>query len=318
MDLLLGIDGGGSKTEAVLCDTNGVFLRYASTEATNPTSVSVETIRCRLNSLFKDLLSGYQGLDTEILGCYAGIGGGGFPDTRSLLEDILRGLLPNTRRLSSGSDAVNSLNGGIGSADGILLIAGTGSSVFIRLNGTLRIISGWGYLLGDEGSGYDMGRMALVQALRARDGRGEPTLLTGLCEEKLGGAVMDYIPEIYRKGRSFIASFAPLVSRARDMGDPAASCCMEKAVQALAEAVRVAGGQFPAEKKPVVFTGGVFQDNFVEERLRNILGEAFHLIKPNLPPVYGALLEAAKLAGIAGGSEFEKVYQHTLDKGVKK
>jgi N-acetylglucosamine kinase-like BadF-type ATPase len=158
-----------------------------------------------------------------------------------------------------------------------------------------------------------MGRMALVRALRSYDGRGEPTLLTGLCEKKLGGPVADHIPRIYREGRTYIASFAPLLSRARELGDRAASLSMEQSIQALAEPVRIAGQQFSGQKK-VVITGGVFRDPFVEAKLREILGSTFCFIKPDLPPVYGALLEAARIAGINVGKTFEENYRL---KGVK-
>ena len=76
----------------------------------------------------------------------------------------------------------------------------------------------------------------------------------------------------------------------------------------MAEPVRIAGPQFSGQKK-VVITGGVFRDPFVEARLREILGSTFCFSKPDLPPVYGALLEAARIAGINVGKTFEENYR---------
>ncbi|GHU59169.1 ATPase [Spirochaetia bacterium] len=315
MALLLGIDGGGTKTEAVLCDDTGTFLGRTIEGPTNPTSDSIELIHDRLLALLNDLLKNYQGVNTELAGYYAGIAGGGLGENQRRLGECLARLLPNVLHRSNGSDTVNSLNSGIGMSNGILVIAGTGSSVSIRINGKMRLISGWGYLLGDEGSGYEMGRMALMQALRAYDGRGAPTLLTRLCEERLGGPVADHIPRIYQEGRIYIASFAPLLSRAGEAGDHAAILCMEKSIQALAESIAVAGGQFPEPEKKTVITGGVFHSNpFMKKRLCEILGSSYHVIEPDLPPVYGSLLEAAKIASINTGREFEERYRSTSER----
>jgi hypothetical protein len=88
---------------------------------------------------------------------------------------------------------------------------------------------------------------------------------------------------------------------------------MEQSIRALAEPVRIAGQRFPGQKR-VVITGGVFRDPFVEVRLGEILDRTFCLVKPDLPPVYGSLIEAARIAGINVGKKFEENYRRTSER----
>lgn len=312
MKWLIGIDGGGTKTDAALCDETGRVHVCRTDGPTNPTSVPKETVAARLESILDALTAPLGGRMARIDGCFVGVGGGGIAMNRAFLADCLTLLLPGAQALANGSDSVNALTSGIGIGDGIVAIAGTGSSVFARVGGAMHQTGGWGYLLGDEGSGYDLGRRALVSALRALDGRGPETVLTRLCAEKLGMPVTQAVAGIYEKGRAFIADFAPVLLEARDLSDPVACEQAEQAVGCLCEAIRVAGARLNAPVKPVVMAGSVWQPGgFVEARTRNLLGEGFRLIRPTLPPLYGAILEAAALARVPTDEAFERTFRST-------
>lgn len=313
MKWLIGIDGGGTKTDAALCDETGRVRVRRTDGPTNPTSVPKETVAKRLEGLLDTLTAPLGGRKAQIDGCFVGVGGGGIAGNRVFLANCLTCLLPGARALANGSDSVNALSSGIGIGDGIVAIAGTGSSVFARVGGMMHQTGGWGYLLGDEGSGYDLGRRALVAALRALDGRGPETVLTRLCAQKLGMPVTQAVAGIYEKGRAFIADFAPLLLEARDLGDSVASEQAGQAVGCLCEAIRVAGARLDAPVKPVVMAGSVWQSGgFVETRARDLLGEHFRLIRPTLPPLYGAILEAAALARVPTDAAFERAFRSSF------
>lgn len=296
---LIGIDGGGTKTAAALCDETGRACAFAIDGPTNPTSASHEQIGARLERLLDIVTDPLGGRNAVIDGCFAGIGGGGIPENGAFLVGCLRGLLPGVKAVDAGSDTINALNSGVGAGDGIVVIAGTGSSVLARAGGVLHRVGGWGYLLGDEGSGYDLGRRALLAAIRAYDGRGPATVLTGLCAGKLGAPVHQSIARIYEEGRAHIASFAPVLLDAQAMGDPVACEQAKQAAESLCEAILAAGAHLTMPIRPTALVGGIWQPGgFMETHARMLLGSGYRMMHPTLPPVFGAVVEAARLAEV--------------------
>jgi len=311
MEWLIGIDGGGTKTQAVLCDETGLVRAVSFCEATNPTSVPRDVVVQRLVGLLDNLVFGIGSRQTVTGGCFGGFGGGGIAGNREFMREQLRILLP-AMIVQSASDAVSALTSGIGIGDGIVAITGTGSGVFARVSGVMHQVGGWGYLLGDEGGGYDLGRRALTAALRAHDGRGEATILVELCEKKLGEPVANAVARIYNEGRAFIASFAPLLLEAQERGDPAACIQADEAAKGLYEAIHTAGKKITQAVKYVVISGSVWQPGgFMEKRIKELLGGNFILIRPALPPVYGSLVEAAALRGITVDEAFTAGINHS-------
>ena len=117
-------------------------------------------------------------------------------------------------------DTYSVISSVLGHRDGCGLVAGTGSSLFVRAGNKGCIhIGGWGYLIDTGGSGYDLGRDAIYMALRSVDGRGRKTVLNHLLEKELGCRVEDAISGIYAGGRPYIASLAHNVFEGRRMGD---------------------------------------------------------------------------------------------------
>lgn len=310
MEWLIGLDGGGTKTLAALCDETGHILAFAKGEATNPSSVPRDIWEQRLAELLDALTKGIGGRQAAIAGCFGGFGGGGIPGNQQLMHECFRCLLPNAKAIVNGSDSISALTSEIGVGDGIVAIAGTGSGVYARVQGVMRQTGGWGYLLGDEGSGYDLGRRALTAALRAIDGRGAPTLLTGMCEAKLGETLVNAVARIYKEGRVLIASFATVLLEAQAQGDEVACAQAEEAAWAMCEAIEVAGRALKLPVKPVVLAGSVWQPGgFMETRVQALLGDSFRLIRSSLPPVYGSIVEAASLAGISADQAFEAKFR---------
>ena len=116
---------------------------------------------------------------------------------------------------------MNAVSASLGRDDGITVMMGTGSVTFAQANGRMHRIGGYGYLLGDAGSGFLLGRGAILAALMCEDGSGEETALYVSVKKKCGTEkVLDSLGEFYRGGKRAIAQYAPLVLNAHaERGD---------------------------------------------------------------------------------------------------
>ena len=185
----------------------------------------------------------------------------------------------------------------LGHQDGAALVCGTGSGLYIRSKGAQYSIGGWGYILEGCGSGFILGRRALNAVVRQADGRGEKTLLYGLVRDQLKAPPEESVPAIYAGGRPFIASFAHTVFEARRAGDGVAAAIFDQNAQALAEMTRAAEPYYAAEFD-VVMSGGIFAA-FPEyaEAVTRLGSPRAHMIRADVPPVYGCALENALADG---------------------
>ena len=163
-------------------------------------------------------------------------------------------------------DLVGALAGGLGGGDGIVLIAGTGSSCFGRDgSGSTFQSGGWGSLLDDVGSATWLGTGAMVAAIRAFDGRGPQTSLEGRVMETLGLEHMrELLPAIDggAEVRSRRAALARLVTEEAQAGDAEARRLLEEGADALAECAKAVFGRLDFGDGPVevVLTGGLGQN----------------------------------------------------------
>jgi len=273
------------------------------TGASNPITVGVDqavtNIVDAVNMARKE--SRVEAFEASILGL-AGA-------SRSRLGEGLRKKLPyyygDTRIVS---DAHSALAGATGCKPGVVVIAGTGSITYgVDAKGEEAQAGGWGWRLGDEGSGYTIGRNAILAALRAHDGRTPDTVLREMILGYLGlGAVEEIIDWMYAPGREprDVAYLVPLVRDAEAAGDEAAKLVMAEAgaelghvANAVIRRLGLTGGF------PVGLNGGVFKQPSVyimafEEVVRREAPDCA-LIKPRMPPVLGAALLALKSTGVS-------------------
>lgn len=306
MRYLMGIDGGGTKTLGVLTAMDGTVLSQAKTDATNPNDVTLPVSVGRLTGLCRALM-GKAGMTESALpeiSLFLGIAGG--INYGPALENALREAFPEVGVLTVRSDIHILLSGGLPEGDGACIICGTGSACFLRRGEEMVRIGGWGYLLDSGGSGYDIGRDALEAALRHFDGRGEPTALSDLLARHLGGAVNTRITEIYREGKTYIASCAPLVFDAARQGDAVAEAILGRNARKLAEYAETAWRHLTADGRPapatlpVVMGGGISQHEAPawQDRIASLTDPAVPAVYTvaDMPPVFGAVAEACKQA----------------------
>lgn len=143
---IVAIDGGATKTDMVLCTIDGKVLNRVIGGPTNPNDIGFDKSVERLRSMLEELLKNYGGLRANLYSFYAGLSGGSVGSNKEKYALAFKEMLKNTINIYNGSDAINALKSGIGYGDGMVLIAGTGSVVFVRKDDKIAQVGGWGYL----------------------------------------------------------------------------------------------------------------------------------------------------------------------------
>lgn len=297
---LIAFDTGGTKTDAVLFTETGKVLRRLVLPGANPLDVGFDEACRRFLSAIDQLRNGIPGDVASIYGAVACNEYFGDRIARRLAE-----ALPGPR-IRIESDGPCLISGMLGHADGACLICGTGAALIIRQGEDVAHIGGWGYLIDSCGSGFILGKKAILAAVREADGRGKKTLLTQLLAEKCGEPVIDHFEALYQRGRPYIASMAETVFTARKLGDDAAGEIFDGCVRDLAELVNTAARRFTGEF-PLVLNGGVFR-HFPEyaQALAAQASPQARFILADVPPVYGGAVEAMHDMGLACGSAFRE------------
>ncbi len=246
MVLFIGIDGGGSGCRAAVARGDGPVIARAeggpANIATDPDGALRAILACAEAALRQA-----GGSQADLRAAHAGLGLAG-ANARGAAQRLLAALPFAAARVET--DAIAAALGALGGQDGILAALGTGS-VFVRgQDGALRQFGGWGFVLGDEGSGARLGRSALARALRAVDGLEETTPFLAALLDSFGGAegVVSF---------SLSASPAEFARLAPDIiasDDPACRAIWGKSVSDVAE---ILSSLQPHPAFPVVFTGGL-------------------------------------------------------------
>ena len=313
--MLIGIDAGGTKNELVLCEKDGRVVNRLTAPGSNAADLGPENAAMRIASQVRALVDGH----TETVDAlFAGLSGGGAPAISGEVRAVLTRELPFVKSISNGSDALNGLYAGVGAGDGMVVIAGTGTSAFVRCGGVLTQVGGWGYLVDDAGSGYSIGRAVLTAAFRERDGRGESTRLTELVERQLGFNVLGAVPMIYRGGKRTVASFAPLAFEAADMGDRQALAIVDNACRELRLLISTCASHLKNAPYLASLLGSLWKAPRLLEGVRDLLSPDYRLLRPDLPPVFGAAVAAAELARVSCGEAFHDRFAESYTTFTKK
>ncbi len=280
-EIFVGIDGGGTKTEFVSFLSDGTVLGRVVAEGSNPNDVGGDQT---LNTLCTGLAKLLQGNVPKAV--FAGIAGAGAGDWGKILSASLSEKLGT--RAWVDTDAANVLSLASDPGHSAMVISGTGSCVFVRREEKLHRVGGWGQLFDESGSAYDVGKDAMRHALAVEDGlEEESSLFCRLCG-KLGTPLFDSIPMIYEKGRAYIASLAPLVCQEALQGDAVSLAILEKNAERLAALLKCAKKRYGAEE--FICAGGFFRNAIFRKMVEEKSGCT--LLQPDLPPVYGACIEA--------------------------
>lgn len=305
--MVIGIDGGGTKTEAVLVDrASGVVLRLLDV-GSNPNVSGFEAAARTLGGMIDRCRA-----VGEIEAICLSLAGAGTPDIEARMAQAMRAQAPPACRVRVGSDALGCMSSGIKRADGVVVIAGTGSAAFARRDGAYFRVGGWGHLIDDAGSGYDIGRLGLRAVLRAHDGRAPETAMTQRFIDHLGGArPWEALALIYEGGKQRVAGFAPVVLGTER--DAQAQAIVDRACAELAQMARTAGAHIQSARQgiPVVAAGSIWKSDRIFIGVRRELGAGYRLLRPQRRPVFGAAVEAAADAGWPTGDAFDAAFDRT-------
>ncbi len=256
MGVIIGLEGGGTKTGCAVLSEEGELLAYAEGGPANLNFVSEAVQRESFETALEGAL---KGIDQPVLAL-------GYTVAGSCANwDWVLQRLGNPLAIPVEETRMAFVSTGQMYAHGVAVIAGTGSMISAFVNDKLvRTVGGWGSLLGDEGSAYDVAMQAIRAAVRAWDGRERDTQLVQ--------AVMRYfklrdlrelVPLFYRQGvpRHQVAGFAQKVVQIAERGDARAQIIVMQSAFALAEdAVACARGLFePNAPFRVALTGGMFR-----------------------------------------------------------
>ncbi len=230
-DVFVGVDGGGTRTRVLLTDSDGNEVGRGDGASTLVDRDHPGKTAVLLDSIVRRTID-EAGVPRPVAAMWAALAGAGQASIRAQLKEELAGLSKNLiGKIGIGTDVDAAVHDAFGSGPGIVLIAGTGSVVLVsRPDGTHFTVGGWGARLGDEGSGYALSLAALQSILKAHDGRGQRTALTGLLEP-LGLAKPEQLIDWMSKAsKREVAALAPSVVRFADEGDAVALRLKNEAV----------------------------------------------------------------------------------------
>jgi len=290
-ELILGIDGGGSKALVALADKSGRVLEVSRGDGINP----MDNRGWRRH--FEAQLKGFART-----GGLAGIGAAmpAYGEVEHISADqrdaiaAAFGAIP--QRVLNDVDAAQI--GAFAGGPGILILSGTGSMAWARdVTGKSHRVGGWGEVIGDEGSGNWIGHRVLGLISQSMDGRAAPTKLYGAVFDALKldtadphNALEGWVARLTHP-RSQISALAAIAGRLADAGDPGAIAILEAAAEELARhfhaIAKLAGAALPWS-----YAGGTFNSRVLRDAVTARIGS---LPKPPLlPPIGGALLAAAQ------------------------
>jgi N-acetylglucosamine kinase-like BadF-type ATPase len=304
---LLGVDGGGTKTTAAVLDVRDCTV---TTATSGPSNLDVVGFEGAASAILKAVRRATDAAGATAADVVAGVMAIASADTAENQEE-LRGRLADlytAGQLIVLNDVVAAWAAGTLGAAGIAVISGTGSNVLgVSADGRTWRCGGWGHLLGDEGSAYWIGLQGMRATLAFRDGRGPwTTLVPRVLDFYRITKIEDLDDQVYgHLDKAGIAAFAVEVSMAANEADDVARRILDDAGRQLAEQVCVVAdvlgltGGFPVALVGSVFQSGPpFIDSFAE--IVTAASPDARLVRPQIPPVGGAILLAARAAGIEG------------------
>lgn len=300
----LGLDGGGTKTKAVLIDGFAREIARATSGPSNYHSVGQETAQNSLQTAMHQALDRVAATWADVGAIGLGMAGVARPSDYQIIRALLARITPVVHTAIT-HDAETALVGGIGQRVGAALIAGTGAIAYgINARGQTGRADGWGYLLGDAGSGYWIGREALRATARACDGREPQTTLPDQILAELDiSACSELVPRVYESNLTVpqIAALAPSVLSAAQQGDLVAHDILHRAGKQLGRTLCtvIRGLEMADQTFKIVLLGGVLTaDSLVRETVvaaaQNCAPNAT-VIQPQNDAAFGAALLARDL-----------------------
>jgi N-acetylglucosamine kinase-like BadF-type ATPase len=258
---VLGIDAGGTKTVCLLADESGTILSEARGPGANLHAAGELAVEKVLHEVMERAIGDRNVMPAAIC---LGIAGVDREDEAQVVRAMMRRIGYKSRVLVV-NDALIALVAGARDAPAIVVIAGTGSIAYGRNgSGEAARAGGWGHMIGDEGSGYWIGREALAAVMRGADGRGPETALASEILAHFNVSDVSRLPRIVYdrdQPRMSVAALGPIVQRVAEQGDAVATRILERAADELVLAARSVTTRLEMRGDEFTFllAGGVFR-----------------------------------------------------------
>ncbi len=306
MAYLLGLDGGGTKTECIVLDAQGNVVGKGLAGPSNP-------LRCGFNTAFQSLSEAAAAALKEaklphaaITGVCAGLAGAGRRSVVRRTMAFLAQTFPGAQAQVT-TDYEIALEAAVGAGQGLVLIAGTGSVAYGRnAAGETARAGGYGPWVGDEGSAFDIGRRAVGAVARIRDTSAPPTLLSTMIPAALDCPDWDDLVDRTMKNPDDVfPKLFPVVVAAADSEDSAAKEILFAAAVGLGNLTMIVVRKLGLQDKefPLVKCGGVFgRSRMLDSLLDSVLSSGAlraKISRLEISPAVGAARLAGRLGQVA-------------------
>lgn len=296
-EYVIGVDGGGSKTTAVLADLKGKILAFAKTGSSHPRNLGIKKAMDNVAFVITKVLKKNKNIISSFLGLPA------TEEEFKYKKDVIKKELLKHKKISQifkgkviiGSDQLVGFRSGIDEKDGIMVGAGSGSVVHGWRGQKEVKVCGWGYL-SEMGSAFFVGQKSIQAIFKDLDGRGKKTLMTKFTFKKLKVKNKEeLITLIYSKEpMAIVPYFSIICDLAIKKGDMVAKKILAEAAKesALSAKTAIQKLNFQKQEFPLVLIGSMFNTKFLLEELKKEIKKyapKTKFIRPEVEPVVGAV-----------------------------
>ena len=288
---ILGVEGGGTKTSWVLVERGANELRILDQGKLPPANFRL-AVPDELRAIFRELPKEIARAGIFLAGC-------GTEEDRQSLTRLSAEIWPQAK-IVVGSDRDSGLAAALGNGDGIVVNAGSGSSITGRRDKRIENAGGWGHILGDIGGGYYLSLQALRLILREYDlHRGEVQFTTKILQALSLSNLDELVRWAQTADKMEVAMLAPVVFEAAAGGDSRVMEIIEEGARVLCEYTEAVATRLHVLAPKVVLLGGLFQRDSIynhafRRRLKKALPDA-RVANSERPPEFGAAWLAAEM-----------------------
>ena len=290
--IVLGLDGGNTKTVAIVAGLDGVVLGTGRAGCGDIYGSTAEAALGEIDAAIDGALAEAGRSRDDVVAAGCSLAGADWPEDFEFLDAAMGGRLPNVSEIVIVNDGLGALRAGTSDGQGVAVVCGTGSAIGARRGNAVWHASFWG----EDGGAGTLGRAALRALVRSDLGIDPPVGFTEAALTVIGVPTVEaLLHEATRRGapRTLLARLAPMLLDAAEAGDQVARDIVVRSGRVLGEYARVAAGRvgFEGRTYPLVLAGGVFlhPTALLRDEIVAALPEAT-LVETEFEPVVGALL----------------------------
>ena len=322
MHYVLGVDGGASKTHALVLEETGKVLGFGMGGSSNHQVAGIQAAMGEVERAVNQAMNQADLQSHEIeVGCFC-LAGADLKEDYAMLQDSVEAF-SFTQSVMVKNDTIAALRSGLTQSWGVVVICGTGfNAAGIARDGKEIILPGLGTISGDWGGGYELSQEMIRLVMRAWDGRGKPTLLTDLVLEGFSvSSIEDLLSKLYHQkiGYQRQLELVPLLFEAAEADDgPARDLIIQLGLEVGVTAnTLIRRLSLENEAVEVVLAGSVFKGKgalLLETISRAVLDIApkAKLIRPRFEPVVGAALLALERINVSTKAPFMSQLENSL------